>query len=478
MMVSIRTRVPRMLAVTICWLSMLLSLVAAAPRYDMDLHVDYDAGSFEGCVTVEYMNQTPHAQDGLLFRLFGNDPLFGTASVTVTGVEVQGTEPRYQTFADDTVLLVELEPALSAGGRLVAQLTFRGEAEWWMDEPASSTQGYGLLARAESSMTLSGFYPILAVHGPDGWDLNPSPGFGDVMMAEASDYTVRLTARSGLLAVGPGQPNSDSGQDHLTTFQFSASNLREFSVVLLDAADYTVSSRGVDQVELRSVFRRVNSEAAERALTVAANALRLFERRIAPCPYPQVSIVEVPLAGAAGMEFSGLILVGSSYAAQPRDPFFTIIVAHEMAHQWFYGGVGNSPSEHPWLDEAFATFLSHEYLREYEGPAAAAVMRDEWRRTYRSTRAWRPDLTFASPLYAFPDVRSYAASAYDGGALFLHHLRREWGEDCFDRAVQDYYQTHLYDITVPRDLFDALERACNRPLDDVLIEWDALVDGT
>ncbi|HDS28887.1 MAG TPA: hypothetical protein ENN96_00215, partial [Candidatus Acetothermia bacterium] len=209
-----------------------------------------------------------------------------------------------------------------------------------------------------------------------------------------------------------------------------------------------------------------------------ANALRLFERRIARCPYPQVSIVEVPLEGAAGMEFSGLILVGSSFAAQPRDRFFTIIVAHEMAHQWFYGGVGNSASEHPWLDEAFATFLSHEYLREYEGSGAAAAMRAEWGRTYPSVREWRPDLTFASPLYAFPDSPSYAACVYDGGAMFLHHLRETRGDSCFDQAVRTYYQTHLYGFTVPDDLLEALEHACNESLDDLLQEWDVRLDGT
>lgn len=477
-MVPIPTRLSRVLAATVCWLTVLTILVMAAPRYDMALHVDYDAGTFEGSLTVEYVNEAESTQEVMLFRLFGNDPLFGAASVAVTSVEIQGTERPYQTFADDTVLMIELEPPLSPEDSVIVSLTFRGQAERWTETAASAPRGYGLLTRAESTLTLSGFYPVLAVDGTHGWELNPSPGFGDVIMAEASDYTVRLTTEVGLLVVGPGQQPATPEEEGCVTYRFSAPNLRDFSVVLLDSASYAVSGLQVGQVKLQSVFRQANSEGGDRALTVAANALRLFEQRIAPCPYPQVSIVEVPLSRAAGMEFSGLILVASAYASQPTDRFFSIIVAHEMAHQWFYGGVGNSASEHPWLDEAFATYLSHEYLLAYEGPAVAAAMLADWERSYAAVRERRPDLTFASPLYAFPDVRSYASCAYDGGAMFLHHLRLAWGDACFDRAVQEYYRTHLYCITVPRDLFAAFERACNRSLDDVLLEWDVPVDGT
>ena len=33
-----------------------------------------------------------------------------------------------------------------------------------------------------------------------------------------------------------------------------------------------------------------------------------------------------------------------------------LVLVHEVAHQWFYGMVGNSQFRDPWLDEAFATW--------------------------------------------------------------------------------------------------------------------------
>lgn len=35
----------------------------------------------------------------------------------------------------------------------------------------------------------------------------------------------------------------------------------------------------------------------------------------------------------------------------------TWLVTHEVAHQWFYGLVGNNQAMDPWLDEEFATFV-------------------------------------------------------------------------------------------------------------------------
>jgi hypothetical protein len=54
----------------------------------------------------------------------------------------------------------------------------------------------------------------------------------------------------------------------------------------------------------------------------------------------------------SGVELAGLILVSADYSAAPRDPFFSVIVSHEMAHQWFYATVGSDPVWEPWLDEA------------------------------------------------------------------------------------------------------------------------------
>ncbi|MFI6675440.1 hypothetical protein [Kribbella sp. NPDC050469] len=49
-----------------------------------------------------------------------------------------------------------------------------------------------------------------------------------------------------------------------------------------------------------------------------------------------------------GMEYPGFVLL--NVAGSP--------VVHEVAHQWWYGIIGNNEYADPWLDEAFATYAT------------------------------------------------------------------------------------------------------------------------
>lgn len=37
-------------------------------------------------------------------------------------------------------------------------------------------------------------------------------------------------------------------------------------------------------------------------------------------------------------------------------------VVHELAHQWWYGVIGNNEYADPWLDESFAVYASNPPL--------------------------------------------------------------------------------------------------------------------
>jgi aminopeptidase N len=168
------------------------------------------------------------------------------------------------------------------------------------------------------------------------------------------------------------------------------------------------------------------------------------------------------------VEFSGLILVGEQYAERPSDTFFTIIISHEMAHQWFYAGVGDDAIEHPWLDEGFATYLSYEFLYRYSSPAVAEAQRGTWRDTYQRAQQEWPHLTINDPTYAYPNSSIYSAFVYSGGATLLSTLRAELGDDLFYQAIQTYYKRFLHRIAIPSDLFGAFEDACGCDLDALL----------
>ncbi len=443
-----------------------LSVATASPHYAMSVVVDYAAGSFTGDLRVEYQNTTGTELGELFFRLYPNAAgIYGNASVRVTETLVEEQTVATGTFVEDTVLLVPLPEPLPPGAQVTVTIAFEGDAEDWL-AGAPPSSAYGLLTRSAQALTLTAFYPILALYTKEGWSLDPVFEFGDALMSEASTYEVSLTVPGGITPVTSGTLSDEVQEDGSVTYHCTIEGARDFSVVLLDGYERRVAV--VDGVTLRVWFTPEKGQAAEITLNRASDALTLFGDLIGPIPYDEVDLVEVPMQHAAGVEFSGLILVSSGYAEDPDDVFYDIIVSHEMAHQWFYAGVGNDITEDPWLDESLATYLSYLFLETFAGPGVASGTLDRWEHTYDRGRADNPDATIASPIYAFARSATYSAFVYSGGAVFVHATREAIGDKPFFAALASYYAENLGRIATPADLIAAFETSCGCRLTDLL----------
>jgi len=441
-------------------------------HYEIDLVVDYDSGAFDGRATIQYTNSTGMALPELFFRLYANDAtLYGSASVQVSEVSVQTASMPFSLFLSETVLMIPLDEPLQPEEPIEIEFLFSGRTSEWLqnDRYGTSQTGYGLLTRSSSALTLTAFYPILAVYSDEGWVLDPSTGFGDTLMGDTADYFVQVTTRAGPVPVASGELIAVNPEADSTTYTFAALNARDFSLVLLD--DYIPSTAKFNGVIIRSWFTPQHRQAGLLASEMAVFSLELFEELVGPSPFREIELVEVPLRSAAGVEFSGLILVGSQYAEQPEDLFFSVIVSHEMAHQWFYAGVGNDVSEHPWLDESFATYLSYEFLGAYFDATTAQTELERWRSAYQIVQRNWSDLSVGSPKYAFPDSSTYSSFVYSGGATFLYDLRLELGDEAFYRGLQAYYRAMLHDVATPSDLILIFEQSCSCQIDELLSSY-------
>ncbi len=445
-------------------------LAQSTLSYDINLLVDYDTGSFEGTAVVAYTNSTEIVLPELFFRLYANDDgLYGTAFVQILDITIQTASMTYSLYLEDTVVLVPLDEPLQPDEPIEVTIVFSGGTSDWPanQQVGSDATGYGLLTKSVSALTLTTFYPMLAVYSDEGWALDPSTGFGDTLMGDAADYSVQLTTRAGPTPVTSGELVAVNPETDSTTYDFTATNARDFSLVLVEQ-DYMPMSAELDDATIRTWFTTQTELAGRLALDMAVFSFELYENLVGTCLFREIDLVEVPLRSAAGVEFSGLILVGSQYANAPRDLFFSIIISHEMAHQWFYAAVGNDVSEHPWLDESFATYLSYEFLAAYSTTSTAQMQLGTWRETYRRARQGWPDLSVSSPKYAFPDSSTYSSFVYSGGATFLYDLRLELGDETFYNSIQNYYSAMLYDIATPMDLIRSIEDSCSCRIDELL----------
>ncbi len=91
-------------------------------------------------------------------------------------------------------------------------------------------------------------------------------------------------------------------------------------------------------------------------MTWARKALDRYSRQVGQYPYPTLVVAES--SGAYAMESPALVWLPANYATY-KIPF---VLSHEIAHQWFYGVVGNDQTTNPFLDEAMAELLARSWF--------------------------------------------------------------------------------------------------------------------
>jgi hypothetical protein len=160
-------------------------------------------------------------------------------------------------------------------------------------------------------------------------------------------------------------------------------------------------------------------------------AMTSLSKLFGPFPFPNLSIVQLPIQGG-GIEYpSSILLFGSS----------TVVDVHETAHQWFYAMVGDSQALHAWLDEAFATYA--EQLVNKDAPPASRLLQ-------LPGNVDRPTADYGN------DSRDYFAITYGKGSAALQAARAAAGPAKFDAALRCYINANAWRIAVPDDLARAL----------------------
>jgi hypothetical protein len=210
---------------------------------------------------------------------------------------------------------------------------------------------------------------------------------------------------------------------------FVASNVRDFTVTA--ATDYRTSDRVVGSTTVRVYYRPGGPGAA--MLDAAADAFDAYRKRLGAYPYPTFKVVQS--AGGYGMESPRLIWVPTGVASSN----LRYLAAHETAHQWFYGLVGDDQATEPFTDEAVADFVARNILG--------------LKRASRCSTG-RLDLT----IYDYSATCYYERIYIQGGNL-LDAARVKMGSTAFWGALKGWVDANRYRIATTQSLLNALDAA-------------------
>ena len=257
------------------------------------------------------------------------------------------------------------------------------------------------------------------------------PNHGDPFETPTSSHVrVKIVADRRLVLATTGDRVSVSG-DGLTQV-FEARDVRDFTVTA--ATDYRTTSRVAGGTTVRAWYRPGTDGAA--LLDAAADAFAALQARLGPYGYDVFKVVQS--AGGFGMESPELIWIPTGTTANLRYQ-----AAHETAHQWFYGIVGNDQSTQPFADEAAADFVARFVMG-----------------LHRASRC--PTARLDLSIYDYSE-RCYFETIYIQGGNLLDAARRRMGSTAFWAALRGYVAANRGGLSSTRGLLEALD--AGTPLD-------------
>jgi hypothetical protein len=439
-----------------------LAELRGAPVYLLRLRIEDDLSELSGSLRLRYTNRGLSPLDSVSLFLYPN---LTPGSLRLLRVEAGGrpVEPHY-CYGRSTAIL-PLPVPLAPGA--VVELAL----DYSITLPSGTDGAYGALARTPEALSLAFAYPM--VPSLDAWGRPPPPPLGDFLANEAAFYRAWVSVPAGWDLMAPGEMARLAASDGRTELALALGPARDLCLAALRG--YTRREITEGRVRLAVWMPPGGDEAAELVLGTASAAMRIFIGAFGAYPYRRLLLAAVPLRAALGAEFPGAVLLASRVTdlsrvedGVPARVLLESTVAHEVAHQWFFGTVGSDQVREPWLDEGLAQYATWLYYRERYGPSAAEQIRASFES--RWARVGKAAIPIGKPVAEYT-MREYGAIIYGRAPLFLLALSDELGEPGFRQVLREFTRRYRWRMATGAEFLALAEELSGRSLRKLAGSW-------
>jgi hypothetical protein len=420
------------------------------PIYNIDVRVDPNAHIFTGHLDIHFHNNLGADLDHLYFNVWPNATHFRKSGGWEQVMRVRQGALQLPFQQIGTVLTVHFLKPVRNGAAAELSLDFQGRIPRMNDR-------YGYQG---TTITMGNWYPVLAVHDAHGWITPPYFPDGESFYSLTGVYHLHVTLPTGtVLAVGGEQTGTRNNGDGTTTFSYVARGVRD--VAWVADPKYHVMTTKTGNTTIYTYFRPDQSNQAEQArlmADIAKQSVEAYSRQYGPYPYPTLRVCAME-GWFGGMEYPQLVMI--SFPSQRGNSELTtrVDVAHEVAHQWFYGMIGDDEYLTPWMDEAFAQYSEMQFnhrlnlLDKVQFPGHPSY----------SVSAF-PNSDYSA------EKSPYFATVYAGGAEAIHRLQQRLGDAKFAALMRAYFNQYEYQVATTADFIQMASKAAGEDLTPFFVD--------
>ncbi|MCC6616279.1 MAG: M1 family metallopeptidase [Anaerolineae bacterium] len=277
---------------------------------------------------------------------------------------------------------------------------------------------------------------------------------------DKATYTFALTVPEPWTAVSNGVLTSTVEQGKAVTYTWDMAQPMASYLVTLSIGHYSIYQQtGPDGLPIVNYLPSSRARELRPRFQSQPNMIAYFSELFGPYPFDTYgALVITDSRMHYALETQSRSTFGLGILSSGGD----LVIAHELAHQWFGDSVSVNSWGDIWLNEGFARYAEVLWLEHTRGDR----VRDNYlRQLYRTSRR-------SAVLPGSPSVNNlFSGAVYDRGALTLHALRHEVGDETFFEILRTYADRFRYGNAATADFIAVAEEVSGMTLDDLFDAW-------
>jgi aminopeptidase N len=402
-------------------------------QYTLRFELDPAVRFVRGHATIQLVAQATDVEQ-LVFDFIGYD---------ISHVAVNSRPVPYTRTSKK--LLVTMPAPVQPGANVTVDIHYEGEPPQFQSRYMPALTHLGFQYKPDGSL-----YTFSEPDGARAWfPANDHP-------RDKAAFRFEITVPAGLTAVANGHllANEVVGEGSRFTWEHLFPMAPYLAVVAVD--DYVlVEQDAVEGIVLRSYVEPEHLDEFREDMDVNPQAMRWMNELFGPYPFDVYGYVTVDLPELS-METQTMTLLSDSLIGRRT-------MVHELSHAWFGNWVSLDSWGDMWRNEGFATYINLMWVYR-DNPAGLEAEMANIAATLQADGD-------PHPLQDPPPAELLGYDTYMKGALLVHTLRREIGDDAFFAGLMNYVSEFGGGTASHADFQQALEAEAGRSLDAFFETW-------
>jgi len=396
------------------------------------------------------------------------DPTANTVngSTTITANATEGLSSFNLDFHGLTVDSVKVNEADAKYSRNGDELTISPKAPLEANKPFTTVVQYHGTPETITSAGLSG---IGWSHGADGvinaWGEpeGASTWFPDNNHPrDKATYRFEITVPQPWMVAASGTLKDIKQDGDKTTYVWEMDKPMATYLASISIDQYNlVTQDEPNGIHIRDYFPKNLSASNKEEFSALPRMIDFYDHLFGPYPFSEYGVV---VAGKDGLCANApLSLEAQTMSIHCPNDYMTseMVVAHELAHQWFGDSVSLENWKDIWLKEGFATYASWLWQSKND-PVVLSKIAKDMQSHFNDTGA-----SVADP----PPDNLYGNETYTGGALVLYALQKEVGDETFFKILKTYAERYKYGNASTDEFIAVAEEVSGKNLTTFFNTW-------